>query len=270
MEIEPSVSLRINGVSVTARQLEILATVYGEGSQAGAAEKLGISTSVLHRQLSQLQKRVGTRLVNPSPAGTRLTREGLQIVREYFALLERTRSGESTVIGCSIVTEDLLLAALSSLGDGYDLIISDDERNLKDFRAGLMDVIILDDPLYAFDMEEIIWEEVAEDYLIHVDRGRRYLRFRYGAQRIGFRHLDSMDMDYVVEGTVSYLPALINSQHSFFVNHSLAIRKGYRLRTSTDPSLLTHKILAVMAERTGKVDRLLRVLRERGKFYRTG
>lgn len=270
MEIEPSVSLRINGVTVTVRQLEVLAAVYSEGSQARAAEKLGISTPVLHRQLTQVQKRIGSRLIESSPTGTRLTPEGLHVVREYFALLERTRSAESTVVGCSIVTEDLLLSALSDLGDGYDLIISDDQRNLKDFRAGLMDVVILDDPLYVFDMDDAVWEEVAEDYLIHVNRGRRYFRFRYGAQRIGFRHLDSINVDYTVEGTVSYLPSLINSQHSFFLNHSLAVRKGYNLRTSTDPSLLTHKILAVMVERTEKIDRLLKVLRERRWFYRKG
>jgi len=263
MEIEPSFSLRINGVSVTSRQLDVLIAVYQEGSQNGAAERLGISTPVLHRQLSQLQGRVGARLVQTSRTGTSLTREGRALVREYQALRGRARSGESLLVGCSIVTEDLLLLALSNLGDGYDLIISDDERNLKDFQAGLMDVVVVDDPLWVYETEDVLWEEVAEDYLVHVDRGNRYLRFMYGAQRIGFRHLEGGGREYFIEGTTRYLPSLIGSGRSFFVNHSLLARKGYKLRTATDPSLLTHKILAMMVERSREVERLMGELKAR-------
>jgi molybdenum-dependent DNA-binding transcriptional regulator ModE len=263
VEIEPCFYLRINGVSATSRQLDALVAVHQKGSQNRAAESLAISVPVLHRHLSQLQERAGTKLIHTSKTGTRLTREGRAVIREYQALRGRTRGGKSFLVGCSIVTEDLLLLSLSSLGDGYDLIISDDERNLKDFRAGLMDMVIVDDPLWVYEMEDAIWEEVAEDYLVHVDRGSRYLRFKYGAQRIGFRHLESVGKEYSIEGTMRSLPLMVRSSYSFFVNHSLMARKGYKLRTATDPSLLTHKILAMMTERTKEAERLLGELKTR-------
>jgi len=108
------------------------------------------------------------------------------------------------VVGCSIVTEDLLLSVLSRIDTSgpYDLIISDDERNLKDFRAGLMDIAVIDDPLNVYEFDDARWEEVAEDQLIHVNKGSKYMRYRYGAQRIGFRHLESEGMEYNIIGTV--------------------------------------------------------------------
>ena len=72
------------------------------------------------------------------PAGL-LSVKLLPIAQEYSALLARIKDTGSTVVGGTILTEDLLLSVLSRL-DGeatYDLIIADDERNMKDFEAGL-------------------------------------------------------------------------------------------------------------------------------------
>jgi molybdate transport repressor ModE-like protein len=265
VQLEPSVSLRINGKSVTARQLEVLVAVQEEGSQNRAAERLGISTPVLHRYLSQLEERAGTRMVITSKRGTRLTREGRAVVREFLALKGRARSGESVRVGCSIITEDLLLNVLSridSMGP-YDLIISDDERNLKDFRAGLMDVVVLDDPIHAFEFDDARWDEIAEDYLLHINRGERYMRFRYGAQRIGFRHLESVGKDYQILGTVRSLPMLLRPKVSFFLNQSYAAKKGIELKTSTHPQLLMHKIIAMYSDESKEVGRLINEMRRK-------
>ncbi|MBM4237854.1 MAG: LysR family transcriptional regulator, partial [Euryarchaeota archaeon] len=181
MEIEPSISLVVNGELVSLHHLEVLRAVYEEGSQKKAAERLGISTPVLHRYLRRVEERVGTKTLIASPTGTRLTSEGEMIVLEYLALKTRMKQGNTTVVGGSIVTEDLLLSVLSKIDrvGRYDLIISDDERNLRDLQAGLMDLVVLDDPLYVFDLEGVKWEEIAEDDLVHVDRGSNYLRFKY-------------------------------------------------------------------------------------------
>jgi molybdate transport repressor ModE-like protein len=266
--IEPSVSLLVGGRRLTRRQLEVLAAVHREGSQNRAAARLGISTPVLHRYVSQMEGKVGVPLVVTSSVGSELNELGMRIAQEYEALEARMRRGGSTVVGATIITEELLLNALSSADrDGIcDLIISDDARNLRDFKAGLMDLVVLDDPLYLYDLEDVMWQEVAVDRLVHVDNGPRYGRFMYGAQRIGFRHLDSMNEQYVVEGSYRSLAALQRSGRSFFVNESFALRKGAKLRSATDPARLEHRINAVYRTETDLVRKVVDAMRHDGRM----
>jgi molybdenum-dependent DNA-binding transcriptional regulator ModE len=263
MRIEPVVSLRVNGVGLTPHQLEVLLEVYRQGSQRKAAEKLGLATPVVHRALAQIESKAGTRLLDASPLGTSLNDDGVRLAREYSSLLERMRMGEAVVVGCSVLTEELLLSTLSRLDQeaDYELVISDDERNLRDLRAGLMDLVILDDPLYAYETEGARFEEVAEDRLLYVDRGEHHIRFRYGAQRIGYRHLDSIGKKYVVEGGTRSLSQLLRSNRSFFINESLALRRGSRITSAIDPQLLSHKIFALFFEERPEALWLLRELK---------
>jgi len=267
-EIEPSVSLRIGGRHLTTRQLEVLSAIHREGSQNRAAARLGISTSVLHRYVSQMEGKVGRPLVVTSPAGSELNELGLRIAMEYEALEARMGRGTSMVVGGTIVTEELLLNALSKMDrEGLcELIISDDARNLKDFQAGMMDLMVIDDPLYLYDLEDVIWQEVATDRLLHVDNGPKYGRFMYGAQRIGFRHLELTGSRYEVEGAYRSLSALQRSGLSFFVNESLALRKRLDLRSATDPSLLEHRINAVYREESKFIRDLVVALRNEGRM----
>lgn len=261
--IEPSVGLLVGGRRLTKRQLEVLAAVHREGSQNRAAAKLGISTSVLHRYVSQMEGKVGRPLVSTSPVGSELNELGLRIAQEYEALETRMRRGGAAVVGGTIVTEQLLLNALSNVDrDGNcDLIISDDARNLRDFKAGLMDLVVLDDPLYLYDLEDVIWQEVAVDRLVHVDNGPLYARFMYGAQRIGFRHLDSINAHYEVDGKYRSLAMLQRSGRSFFINESLVLRKGIKLRSATDPARLEHRINAVYRTETDMVRKVVDAMR---------
>ena len=224
---------------------------------------MGIATPVIHRYLAQIQAKVGVKLLQTSPQGTVLTADGKRLAAEYAALVERTKTSDRIVIGGTILTEDLLLGVVSHLDSeaAYDVIISDDERNLRDFRAGLMDVIVLDDPLFAYEMADAKFEELMEDRLIHVDKGPNYLRFRYGAQRIGFRYLDGKGEKYSVSGGTRSLAALLRSNQSFFVNESLLLRKGIKLISSTDPSVFRHEILALYSEEKEPIAWLLRELK---------
>ena len=262
LTIEPSVSLRINGRLITPHQMEVLRAVYREGSQNRAAFKLGITTPVLNRYLAQLRSKVGVDLLLSTPTGTKLTEQGERMVLEYEALVKRMREGGSLVVGGTVITEDLLLNVLSEIDKKghFDLVISDDKRNLEDFNAGLMNLVILDDPLYLYDLEGISWEEVADDTLIHVYNGSRYVRFAYGAQRIGFKHLDALGREYHIEGILRSIPLLIKSGLSFFINESLAARKGLRLKSATDRRYLSHKINAVFREDSKDLRRIVAAL----------
>lgn len=265
MHLEPSVSLSVDGKRLTPHQLEVLRAVYETGSQKAAAARLGIATPVLHRYLHQIEAKVGAKLVDTTPRGTVLNAEGEELAQEYMALRRRMDRGAQVVIGGTIITEELVLSAVSAMpeADRYDVIISDDERNVKDFQARMMDLVVLDDPLYAYDIDGVTWQEVGEDRLLHQFRGASYGRFRYGAQRLGFRHLQSTGQEYHIERTETSLSALLRSNLSFFVNESLAMRKGLPLRSATDPDLLKHKILAVYWQSVPAVDGLLRELSRR-------
>lgn len=267
LKLEPSVTLRVGNVVLTERQLQVIQAVHEEGSQNRAARKLGMSTPVLNRYLSQIEAKVGARLVQATPRGTRLSEEGERIALEYSALTRRMAPSNKLVVGGTLVTEELLLRALSRADPQGEcgLIISDDRRNLEDFQAGLMDVIVLDDPLLLFDLEGVQWQEVASDRLLHVDRGPRYARFLYGAQRIGFRHLETRGVDHRVERTFRSPELMIRSGLSFFLNESLALRKGIKIRSDTDPCNLAHQINAVFRKGTPAVRRTVTEIRRAGR-----
>lgn len=266
LKLEPVVSLKVGRSTLTARQLEVLRAVYEEGSQNRAASRLSIAAPVLNRYLGQIETKVGTALLVTSPRGTTLNEEGERIALEYIALSRRVASEKGMVIGGTMITEEMLLRALTAADpEGEcDLIISDDQRNLKDFRAGLMDVVVLDDPLYLFDLEGTRWQEVATDRLLHVGRGPRYARFMYGAQRIGFRHLESAGEEHVLVRTFRSPEMMIASGLSFFINESLVLRRGLKIRSDTDPAKLAHQINAVYRKETPGVRRLVSALRKVG------
>jgi hypothetical protein len=96
--------------------------------------------------------------------------------------------------------------------------------------------------------------------MVHVDKGGSYIKYRYGAQRIAYRHLDSLGKEYSIDSETLSLNDLIDSGKSFFVDEVLLMRKGIRIHSSTDPSLLKHSILAVYRELTFETDRLVNEL----------
>jgi molybdate transport repressor ModE-like protein len=271
VRLEPKVALEVNGTDLTSHQLEVIYAIFRTGSQRAAARSLGITTPVLNRYVRQIESKVGSKLADSTPGGTVLTADGERIAKEFAALQVRMAKTTSPVVGCTIVTEDLLLSSLSSVDpEGkFDLVISDDMRNLKDFRAGMMDLVVLDDPLYAFDEGDALFDEIGFDQLIHVDRGPAHLRFLYGAQRIGFKHLEVSGREFRVERTERSLSSMVRSNLSFFVNESLAARKGLKLKSDIDPRLLRHEIVALYQEERPDISSLLQELK-RQRVLSTG
>jgi len=265
VKLEPAVALLVDGRQLTTHQLEVIEAIYETGSQKAAAEKLGLATPVLHRYLHQIEGKVGAKLVDSTPRGTILNSEGEAIAKEFQALKRKLGRAGKVVIGCTVVTEELVLSSLSAIGDpgDYDLIISTDERNMRDFRARMMDLVVLDDPLYAYETDDAQWEEVAEDRLLHIERSQVYSVYKFGAQRIGFRYLESTGTSFKKEKEEHSLSSLIRSNKSFFVNESLALRKGLNLKSATDPELLRHKILGIYWERTPEISAMIKEMSER-------
>ena len=260
MRVEISASAALRGKKITVRQLEVLNAVHETGSINAAAKNLNISAPVAYRHIKEAEAAAGEPLLKASPRGSKLTECGTELLRSVRNAETRLSNERRFTVACSPVTEELLM---SVLGADADLLISDDEVNMRSLRRDEADVVILDDPVHVFDDDTLQWQEIAQMGMVHVDKGTSYIRYRYGAQRIAFRHLDAMKKRYTIDAETLSLNDLINSGKSFFVDEVLLMRRGIRIRSSTDPSLLKHSILAVYKEPSERIDKLISELIKR-------
>lgn len=259
----PRIALKVNGHNVTERQIELLEAVLEEGSKTAAAKRLGISVPVAHRYISSIESGTCMKVIDATPAGTVLTEEGSYIVQKARELRMRVADDGKARFFCTPVTEELLTSALSTLRMDADLVISDDDMNIRALKGGLADMILLDDPVHLFDLEGYQWTDVGHMDMIHVDRGSSYVTYRYGAQRIAFMHLDAIGTEYTIEGEAWSLHELMNSGKSFFVDEILLVRERIRLRSATEPKVLRHMINAVYRSEREEVSKVLNEILKR-------
>ena len=263
VDIKVVTSQIVNGHPITARQLEVLQAIRSEGSKNAAAKKLGISTPVVHNYISAVEKGTGIQLLMSTPNGTELTEDAYRILEVAEMTGMRCELGRKFTVACTPVTEELLLSLMSPTKIKGELIISDDHTNMRLLREGLVDVIILDDPVFLFDLEGYHWSEVGSMDMVHVDNGPSYVKYRYGAQRIAYSYLDAIGKDYTIDSEVSLVQDLLNSGKSFFIDEFLLLRRGIKVKSATDKGTLKHSINAVYRKDTRCVQRLLRAIKQK-------
>ncbi|MCL1904803.1 MAG: LysR family transcriptional regulator, partial [Methanomassiliicoccaceae archaeon] len=248
---------------ITDRQTEVLRAVHERGSINAAAASLGISASVAFRHIKEAERTLSETLLRSTPRGSVLSEAGAEIMRALTSAGERLSYNKRFTVACSPVTEELLMSAISSISADTDLVISDDDMNMRMLRKDDVDVVILDDPAHVFDDDSMQWQEVGQMNMVHVDKGGSYIRYRYGAQRIAFRHLDATGKKYSIDSETLSLNDLLDSGKSFFIDEVLLMKKGLRVHSSTDPALLRHSILAVYRETTPSIEKLMNELRKK-------
>ncbi|MDR0791472.1 MAG: LysR family transcriptional regulator [Methanomassiliicoccaceae archaeon] len=263
MEVRIKAAAVYGGKRITEKQLLVLHSVHETGSINAAARILGISPPVAYRHIKETEATVGESMLTASPRGSRLTEHAIALLRSLDTAEARLSDKKRFTVACSPVTEELLMSVLSSVDTNADLLISDDDVNLRMLRGGETDVVILDDPVHVFDDDTLQWQEIGQMDMVHVDRGESYIRYRYGAQRIAFRHLDSLGRKYTIDSETLSLNDLFDSGKSFFIDEVLLLRKGKRVHSSTDPALLRHSILAVFREPSGTIEKLVTELTKR-------
>lgn len=264
MNISAQSSLTVNGTPVTRRQLEALLAVQDTGSQTAAARRLGISVPVLHKYVGAVEEAVGSPVLKTTPAGSRLTREGLEVAAAARSMTSRCDFDRGFTVCCSPVTEDLLMSVLSSVRiPGANIVVSHDEYNIRMLREDRADLAIIDDPLYLFDAEEFEMDEIGYMGMVMVDNGPSFIRYKYGAQRVAYMYLDSAGREYEVDSETFSLPELLGSNKSFFIDEYLLTRKNLRLRSAVDPKMLRHSITALYREETRPISRLIAALKAR-------
>ena len=263
VEIEIRNYMVINGNTVSSRQIEVLTAIRKYGSKTAAAKELGISPPVVHKYMAAMEEAVGMRLMASTATGTELTEMGIRLLEIADIMSERCSDDRGFTVSCSPVTEELVMHAVSSSKVKADILISDDVTNIRSLKEGYSDVIILDDPQHLEDVDDFEWAEVGYMDMIHVDNGPSYIKYKYGAQRIAFAQLDLTGKEYKITGETCYLPDLINSNKSFFIDEFLLMKKGIRLKSATDKTLLRHSITAVFRREDRDVTRLLRALQSK-------
>jgi hypothetical protein len=213
---------------------------------------MGISVPVLHRSMKDLEEKLDVAVISTSRKGTFLTPVGEEILKAYSTFESRLKNKPPSTVVCSPLYAPLVQqAVLACERDGYtiDTMVANDELSNQYMKMKLVGVVVFDDPVYVYgvtergEKPEVV--EIIKDTLIHVYRGPKYIRFKYGAQRIGFAHLESLNVKYEIVGETRDVKQLVKSGHSFFINRSLARREGIVTQSKTDPRLLMHSIFAL-------------------------
>ena len=263
VEIEVKNYMIVDGKTISSRQLEVLAAIRKYGSKTAAARALGISVPVVHKYMAAMEESFGSTLMASTATGTELTEMGLRLLELAEIMSERCSDDRGFTVSCSPVTEELVMQAVASSKVKADILISDDRTNIRSLKEGYSDIIILDDPQHLEDVDDFEWAEVGYMDMIHVDNGPSYIRYKYGAQRIAFAQLDLTGKEYKITGETCYLPDLLNSNKSFFIDEFLLLKKGIKLKSATDKTLLRHSITAVFRREDRDITRLLRALQSK-------
>ncbi len=258
MKIAAKVSLEVNGTAITARQLEAFLAVQECGSQSEAARRLGISVPVLHRYVASAEAAAGTDLLKTTPSGSALTPAGRELAEYARAMSYRCRDVRGFTVCCSPVMEDLMHSAVSSAKlTKASVVVSDDENSISMMLEGRADFALIDDPLYLFDLEGFEMQEIGYMGMVLVDNGPSFIRYKYGAQRVAFMYLDSLEKEYTVDAETSSVQELLSSGKSFFVDESVLTRRNLRLKSAVDPKMLRHAVTAIYRKETRNVSRLM-------------
>ena len=266
LKARPCVTFEFAAGRVTERELRALEAVGAAGKQLEAARRLGISVPVLHRRIASAEGKVGEPLVASGNRGTSLTPLGRELVNSYAEYTSRSAAATSTVVAATPVSEHRVHRALSRIERErrrVSVLISDDETNVRLFLAGQVDLMLLDDPQFAYDtLREHPVNVVGNDTLLLFDRGgEEFAQYRYGPQRLGFEYLRAAGRPFTIVRFVSDIDSLVDSDLSFFLNESLVLRRGGRLRGLTGKPVSPCTLLALVHEDSeGKVTGLLKEL----------
>jgi hypothetical protein len=177
-------------------------------------------------------------------------------------------------LACTPITQYLAIKAVENLeksGTKVDLIIGNDELNLHYIDLELVDLVIFDDPVHIYKEKDMFPEkdtvEVVKDTLIHVFKGKEYIRYNFGAQRIGFRGLEVSGSEYTIMENTSSLDRLLSSNYSFFVNRSLVLMNELDLEGQADSKQYIHSIFAVKTGEREGIELLIQNLKEGKKYF---
>jgi DNA-binding transcriptional LysR family regulator len=204
--------------------LRVLRAVAERGSFTAAATELGYTQSAISRQVATLERETGAALFERLPAGVRLTRSGLILLRHARVVLDEIAAAEAELDGASPDVHEvrvgafisagavLLPRALRALRDRrHDIRISTREGTtpalMRALRAGTVDLAVISSrpPYRAPDTESpaVVTERIGESSLVlAVPALGRFA----GRDAVGVDELD--DVDWIASPSTSGEPLM--------------------------------------------------------------
>jgi DNA-binding transcriptional LysR family regulator len=209
MKFNPKLSLMVNDVTLSYKFFESLEIVYQTKSQREAARTLGVSHAVLNRRIKDSENKLGLTLVITTGAGSKLTYDGLMILKHYQYLMKRLEKNETPVICGGYISTGLLENLVADYGLDCVIYKTNDESALDLYDKGMVDILALDDPVKAF-MRDLDFIPLARDHLVLVGssdekmddvndlEGEEFVEVSGSVQRLAWNTLDNMGVDYKI------------------------------------------------------------------------
>jgi Bacterial regulatory helix-turn-helix protein, lysR family len=216
---KPKLSLVIGDNVFSYKLFESLECVAKTWSQRKAAKALGISHAVLNRRIKDAEGKLGFKLVETTGAGSGLTNEAFIIINRHIMYMNRLKIREKPIICGGHISSGLL--EILSFRYGLDAMIyrTNDENALYLANMDMIDILTLDDPLYAF-KHDLDFTPIAYDHLSLVSgdkpiidlkdlNGKKFLAVPNSSQRLAWNTLDNKGIRYkIVEKVESPYTAL--------------------------------------------------------------
>lgn len=209
MEFNPTLNLEINGVKFTYRLFDALEEISQTWSQREAAKSLGISHPVLNRRIRDAENKLGFKLVYTTGAGSGLTPQAISILEKYQQYQKRLQERSKPVICGGPISSGLIDVLSYHYGLKPVITSTDDISALEMSKRGLVDVLLLDDPVHAF-IHDLDFTPIARDHLVLVSgseeqpesvqelNGKEFIEIPHSAQRLAWNTLDQLRIDYEI------------------------------------------------------------------------
>ena len=212
-ESEGLISLSINGEIYDYKLYQSLESLTRTKSQRKSAKELNISHTVFNRRILKAENRLGVKLTQKLGNGTSLTPEGRDLLDEYRKYSIQIEKTSNINIAGGHISSGLLESI--HLPFNINVYSSNDKDALELAKRGAVDILTLDDPLIAYELN-IDFTPIAYDYLVLISspnskevksindlEGLEFVNVEGSAQRLAWNSLEHYDIDYSLKYTVN-------------------------------------------------------------------
>ncbi len=207
------ISLDIDGEIYDYKLYQCLETLSKTQSQRKSAKKLNISHTVFNRRLLKAEAKLGVKITEKVGNGTLLTAEGRDLLNEYRKYLIQIEKTSNINIAGGHISSGLL----ESIKQPFNINVysSSDKDALELAKRGAVDILTLDDPLIAYELD-VDFIPIAYDYLVLISspdadeiksindlEGLEFVNVYGSAQRLAWTSLEHYDIDYSLKYSVN-------------------------------------------------------------------
>lgn len=212
-ESEGLISLNINGEIYDYKLYQSLESLARTKSQRKSAKELNISHTVFNRRILKAENKLGVKLTQKVGNGTSLTPEGKDLLDEYRKYSIQIKKTSNINIAGGHISSGLLESI--HLPFNTNVYSSNDKDALELAKRGVVDILTLDDPLIAYELN-IDFTPIAYDYLVLISspnskevksindlEGLEFVNVEGSAQRLAWNSLEHYDINYNLKHTVN-------------------------------------------------------------------